>query len=131
MHWLTHRPGYLAFTSASALALTLTAPGAMAEVQSKAISYEDEGVPLTGHLYWDDAIDGKRPGVLVIHEWWGLNDYARRRAQMLAGLGYVAFAADMYGNDQVTDDPSQAQEWMQEVTVDPELWRLRAGAGLD
>ncbi|MBK1706790.1 dienelactone hydrolase family protein [Halochromatium glycolicum] len=131
MRWLTHRPGYLAFASASALALTLTAPSAIAEVQSKAISYEDEGVPLTGYLYWDDAIDGARPGVLVIHEWWGLNDYAKQRAQMLAELGYVAFAADMYGNDQVTDDPSQAQQWMQEVTVDPELWRLRAGAGLD
>ncbi|NEV61385.1 dienelactone hydrolase family protein [Thiorhodococcus minor] len=104
--------------------------GAHAEVQSKAISYDDEGTALTGYLYWDDATTEKRPGVLVVHEWWGLNDYAKKRARMLAELGYVAFAADMYGGDRVTKDPGQARDWMQEVTVDPELWRLRAGAAL-
>jgi dienelactone hydrolase len=114
-----------------ALALTLLSASAIAEVQTKAISYEDEGVPLTGHLYWDDALGGPRPGVLVIHEWWGLNDYAKTRAKMLAELGYVAFAADMYGHDRVTDKPDQAREWMQEITVDPELWQLRASAGLE
>lgn len=123
-----------ALPSAMALAAVavggLTAGTVQAEVQSKPISYEDEGVPLTGYLYWDDTIEGQRPGILVIHEWWGLNDYAKQRAKMLAGLGYVAFAADMYGNNQVTDQPSQAKEWMQEVTVDPELWRQRANAGL-
>lgn len=112
------------------LTTALMLGSAHAEVQSKAVSYEDEGVPLTGYLYWDDALEGERPGILVIHEWWGLNDYAKQRARMLAELGYVAFAADMYGNDQVTDQPSQAREWMQEVTVDPDLWRQRAAAGL-
>ncbi len=102
----------------------------LAEVQTKSVEYMDEDVTLTGHLYWDDSIEGKRPGVLLIHEWWGLNDYARRRARMLAELGYVAFAADMYGNNQVTEQPSQAQEWMQEITADVELWRQRAGLGL-
>jgi len=131
MRWFQHPPSRLGLAASTALALSLAATSGSAEVQSKAVDYEDEGVPLTGHLYWDDAVEGKRPGVLVIHEWWGLNEYAKRRARMLAELGYVAFAADMYGNDQVTDKPSQAQEWMQEVTVDPELWRLRAGAGLD
>lgn len=113
------------------LALTLLSTSVTAEVQTKAISYEDEGVPLNGYLYWDDALEGPRPGVLVIHEWWGLNDYAKTRAKMLAELGYVAFAADMYGDNRVTDKPDQAREWMQEVTVDPELWRLRAAAGLE
>jgi dienelactone hydrolase len=123
--------GARALPSAIALAACLLAAGtAHAEIQSKSVSYEDEGIPLTGHLYWDDATEGERPGVLLIHEWWGLNDYAKKRARMLAELGYVAFAADMYGNNQVTDQPSQAQEWMQEVTVDPELWRQRADAGL-
>jgi dienelactone hydrolase len=121
---------------AFALLMLLLAAGAMpmaalAAIQTKAVAYADEDVALTGHLYWDDSIEGKRPGVLVIHEWWGLNDYARERARMLAELGYVAFAADMYGNDQVTDQPSQAQEWMQEVTADVELWRQRAALGLD
>jgi dienelactone hydrolase len=119
---------------AASLLLLLAAivPAALlAEVQTKAVEYMDEDVPLTGHLYWDDSIEGKRPGVLVIHEWWGLNDYAKERARMLAELGYVAFAADMYGNNQVTDKPDQARDWMQEITADVELWRQRAGLGLD
>jgi dienelactone hydrolase len=115
---------------ASGLALLLCAASAHAAVQSKEVTYDDEGTTLTGYLYWDDAVEGKRPGVLVIHEWWGLNDYAKKRAGMLAELGYVAFAADMYGGDQVTDKPEQASEWMQEITADVELWRLRADAGL-
>jgi dienelactone hydrolase len=112
------------------LAFGLASPSAQGEVQSETLHYEDAGVALTGHLYWDDAVEGERPGILVIHEWWGLNDYARQRARRLAELGYVAFAADMYGNDRVTDRPDQAREWMQEITVDPELWRQRAAAGL-
>ena len=103
---------------------------AQAEVQTRAVTYEDQGEPLTGHLYWDDAVSGKRPGVMVIHEWWGLDDYAQRRARMLAELGYVAFAADMYGTGRVTDTPDQARAWMQEVTADLEWWRGRALAGL-
>ena len=97
-----------------------------AAVQSKTVEYQDDGVTLTGYLYWDDAVQGARPGVLVIHEWWGLNDYAKKRAQMLAELGYVAFAADMYGDGQVTDKPDQARTWMQEITADVEGWRARA-----
>ena len=108
----------------------LAAGVAQAEVRTKAVVYEDQGEPLTGHLYWDDAVDGKRPGVLVIHEWWGLDDYAQRRARMLAEQGYVAFAADMYGTGRVTDTPDQARAWMQEVTADVEWWRARAMAGL-
>jgi len=117
------------FAIASVILFACT-QAALAEVQTQAIEYMDEDVPLTGHLYWDDAVEGQRPGILVIHEWWGLNDYAKKRARMLAELGYVAFAADMYGNDQVTDQPDQARDWMQEVTADVELWVQRAELGL-
>jgi dienelactone hydrolase len=110
--------------------LTLTLGTAQAAVQSKAIEYDDHGTKLTGHLYWDDGKAGKRPGVVVYHEWWGLNDYAKKRARMLAELGYVAFAADMYGDDKVTASPDQARQWMQQVTVDVDLWRERANLGL-
>lgn len=113
------------------LLLVLFIAPAGAAIQSKVIKYQDEDIPLTGYLYWDDAIEGKRPGVLVIHEWWGLNDYAKKRARMLAELGYVAFAADMYGNNQVTTKPDQARDWMQEVTADVEGWRARAKLGLE
>jgi dienelactone hydrolase len=104
---------------------------AHAAVQSKSVVYKDDETTLTGYLYWDAAVEGKRPGVLVIHEWWGLNDYAKKRARMLAELGYVAFAADMYGGGHVTDKPDQARTWMQEVTADVEGWRARAQLGLD
>ncbi len=111
------------------LLVILTFP-AIADVQSKVVKYQDEETALTGYLYWDDAIKSPRPGILVIHEWWGLNDYARKRASLLAELGYVAFAADMYGTDKVTESPGQAEEWMREVTADVEGWRSRAALGL-
>jgi dienelactone hydrolase len=110
--------------------LTLTLGAAQAAVQTKAITYDDHGTKLTGHLYWDDAKTGKRPGIVVYHEWWGLNDYAKKRARMLAELGYVAFAADMYGDGKITETPDQARQWMQQVTTDVDLWRERANLGL-
>jgi dienelactone hydrolase len=67
-----------------------------AEVQTKKVTYKHGTVECQGFLAWDDKVQGPRPGVLVVHEWWGLNDYARSRAEQLAKLGYVAFAADMY-----------------------------------
>jgi dienelactone hydrolase len=110
--------------------LLLATTAVHAEVQSRAVSYQHDDVELTGYLYWDDAHAEPRPGVLVIHEWWGLNEYARTRARMLADLGFVAFAADMYGGGKVTDKPDQARAWMQEITADVEGWRERAELGL-
>jgi dienelactone hydrolase len=113
------------------LAACLSFSGAMAEVRSAPVAYKDGDENLTGYLYWNDAVEGKRPGVLVVHEWWGLNDYARSRAEKLAELGYVAFAADMYGGNKVTSHPAQAGEWMKATTSDLEGWRSRAQKGLD
>ena len=111
--------------------LAAFASPAMAAIQSKAVNYEHEEAKLTGYLYWDDAFDSPRPGVMVVHEWWGLNDYAKKRAHMLAELGYVAFAADMYGDGKVTDKPEQAKTWMMEVPADVEGWVERAELGLE
>ncbi|MBU0655916.1 MAG: dienelactone hydrolase family protein [Gammaproteobacteria bacterium] len=111
--------------------LSLLATSVSAAVKSEAVEYEYEGTKLTGYLYYDDAKTDKRPGVMVVHEWWGLNDYAKKRAEMLAELGYVAFAADMYGDNKVTDKPDQAREWMTEVTSDVDAWRGTALAGLE
>jgi dienelactone hydrolase len=80
-------------------------PAAQAELHHETIDYQDGDTPLQGYLVWDDAYTGKRPGIMVVHEWWGLNDYARARADKLAEAGYVACAADMYGYRQVTDHP--------------------------
>jgi dienelactone hydrolase len=79
-----------------------------AKVLTKTVSYEHDGVKLQGYLAYEDSIQGKRPAVLVVHEWWGLNEYARWRAEKLAAMGYVAFALDMYGKGKVTKHPKQA-----------------------
>jgi len=111
--------------------LFVSAVPAFAAVTSKAIDYADGDTPLRGYLYWDDAAQGKRPGVLVVHEWWGLNDYAKNRAQQLAGLGYVAFALDMYGAGKVTRHPDEAGAWMKTVNQNIDAWVRRATAGLN
>ena len=68
---------------------------ARAEIRSEVVNYQIAGQPFQGYLSYDDSISGKRPGILVVHEWWGHNAYARKRADMLAKLGYTAFALDM------------------------------------
>ena len=82
------------------LSLTVFAGSAAAKpmVEGKDVQYSADGVVLKGYLAYDKNVKGKRPGVLVVHEWWGLNDYARKRANMLAELGYTALAVDMYGD---------------------------------
>ena len=115
-----------------AIALTLlTAPVASADVQTKTVTYTHGSVELEGFLAWDDSLKGKRPGILVVHEWWGLNDYARQRAQQLAAMGYVAFALDMYGKGKVTQHPDQAGTWMKHVQSNIQVWQARALAGLN
>src|SRR5215475_11751260 len=104
---------------------------ARAEVKTKTVTYQYDGVAFRGHLAWDDAVKGPRPGVLVVHEWWGLNDYARKRAEQLAGLGYVAFAADMYGEGKVTEHPKEAGQMAAKVRANVQDWRKRAEAALD
>jgi dienelactone hydrolase len=111
--------------------LLLLAGPARAEVKTKTIDYEHGGTKLKGYLAYDDAAKGKRPGVLVVHEWWGLNDYARKRAEQLAGLGYVAFAADMYGDGKTTAHPKEAGEMATKVRANLDAWRGRATAALD
>lgn len=114
----------------SALMLLAAAFPAQAEIVSKVVEYKDGDVTLKGYLAYDDAIEGKRPGVLVVHEWWGLNDYARTRANQLAKLGYVALAADMYGDGKTTTSPDEAGKWATEVKTS-ELIRTRSRAALD
>ena len=104
---------------------------AQAKVATKDIAYEQDGQKLEGYLAYDDAKSGPRPGVLVIHEWWGLNDYVKSRTKQLAEMGYVAFAADMYGDHKVTRDAKQAQEWSGAFYSTPAKFAARSKAGLD
>src|SRR5512133_3763106 len=80
------------------LALLCFSASALAAVQGKEISYTADGTTLKGWIAWDDAAKGKRPAVLVVHEWRGHYAYTRKRANMMAELGYVALAVDMYGD---------------------------------
>jgi len=102
-----------------------------AAVKTEAIEYKDGDTLLKGYLAYDDAIEGKRPGILVVHEWWGLNDYAKKRAEMLAELGYVAFALDMYGDEKATEHADEASAWMKQITANVDAWQARATRGLE
>jgi dienelactone hydrolase len=115
----------------SALAVLIGATAAFAELKTEVIEYKHGDTPLEGYLAYDDAFAGKRPGVLVVHEWWGHNAYARKRAEQLAALGYVAFALDMYGKDVLAKTPKEAGEKAGVFKKDRALMRARAMAGLD
>lgn len=111
-------------------AVAFGAAAASAEVKSKKVEYKHGETTFIGHLAWDDAVKGKRPGVLVVHEWWGLNAHAKERAEMLAKLGYVALACDMYGNGKVVDHPNDARAMSGEVRKNVAEWQARAAAAL-
>ena len=101
-----------------------------AAFQSKVVPYTVGEHSFEGFLAWDDSGAGKRPGILVVHEWWGLNDYARSRAKQLAAMGYVAFAVDMYGKGKITTHPDQASKWAKLTTSNVKDWVERAQEGL-
>jgi len=88
---------------------------ASAEVVGEKISYEVDGETMKGYIAFDDAIKAKRPGVIVVHEWWGHNDYAQKRARMLAELGYTAIALDMYGEGKQASHPKDAGKMAKEI----------------
>ncbi|MEG3638591.1 dienelactone hydrolase family protein [Magnetococcus sp. PR-3] len=112
-----------------AMAVVWSVP-AWAAIHEQEIPYNDGQTQLAGYLVWDDQFSGKRPGVLVVHEWWGLNDYAKSRARQLASMGYIAFAADMYGKGHVTEHAKEAKGWMKQVTANVAGWRKRADLAL-
>ncbi|MDP1758787.1 MAG: dienelactone hydrolase family protein, partial [Thermodesulfovibrionales bacterium] len=84
-------------------------------VKGKDVTYSHNGVMMKGYLAYDETIKGKMPGVLVVHEFWGLNDYARKRAMMLAELGYMALAVDMYGDGKQAAHPEEARAFADEL----------------
>ncbi|RKZ48002.1 MAG: dienelactone hydrolase family protein [Candidatus Parabeggiatoa sp. nov. 3] len=95
--------------------LLFTGLPAYAAIKGEPVDYSANGVTLKGYLAYDTDIKGKRPGVLVVHEWWGHNEYARKRARMLAELGYTALAIDMYGDGKNTGHPNEAKKFMMAV----------------
>jgi len=102
-----------------------------AKLRLEAIEYKEGDTVLEGYLAYDDAIKGKRPGVMVVHEWTGLGPYVKRRANELAELGYIAFAADIYGKGVRPKDHEEAAKVSGIYFNDRKLMRARAKAGLD
>jgi dienelactone hydrolase len=88
------------------------------QIRTEEVEYSAGDVTMKGFLAWDENQPGPRPGVLVVHEWWGLNDYARSRARQLAELGYTALALDMYGNGQQAEHPEDATKFSSAVMSD-------------
>ncbi len=103
---------------------------ATAGLVGKEVSYSIPGMTMKGYYVYDDAIQGPRPAVIVVHEWWGLNDYARKRADMLAELGYAAFAVDMYGSGKTAEHPDDAGKFSAEVSKNLPVMKERFNAAL-
>lgn len=103
---------------------------ALAAIQKKTVEYRDGNTVLEGYLAYDDAIQGKRPGVLVVHEWNGLGSYTKERTEQLAELGYVAFAVDMYGKGIRPKNPEESGAQANIYRSNRQLMRSRANAGL-
>jgi dienelactone hydrolase len=114
------------------LALSILIAGsAFAKLHEQAVEYSSDGLTMKGYIAYDDTVKGKRPGVLVVHEWWGYNEYARTRARMLAGLGYTAMALDMYGNGKQAEHPDDAGKFSSEVMKNMPVAKERFIAAMD
>jgi dienelactone hydrolase len=101
------------------------------KIKGKVVTYKAGNVVLKGYLAFDANIKGKRPGVLVVHEWWGHNEYVRKRARMLAGMGYTALALDMYGNGKQANHPDDAGKFAAEVMKNAAVGEGRFMAALE
>ena len=102
-----------------------------AAIQTKTVEYQQGDTTLEGVLVWDDTVQAQRPGVLVVHQWMGLTDYEKHRAEMLAQLGYVAFCADIYGKGVRPQTVAEAGALAGKYKSDRQLLRARVNAGLD
>ncbi|MET0384907.1 MAG: dienelactone hydrolase family protein [Polyangiales bacterium] len=126
-------PGFEGIVGWSWLAVLVSltsAQAARAEIKTEEIEYKQGDTPLQGFVAWDTAQTGKRPAVLIVHEWWGHNQHVRNQALRLAKAGYVAFALDMYGKGKVTTHPADAKTFMQEASADFPREKARFDAAL-
>jgi dienelactone hydrolase len=114
-----------------ACAMLACSAWARAEVHTEMVEYKHGDTVLQGYLAYDSAISGKRPGVLIIHQWKGLTDYEKKRAELLAKLGYTAFVVDIYGKDVRPKDAQAAGREAGKYKNDRPLLRARAQAGLE
>ena len=118
-------------TTLAALALLSSLSIAQAELVGKDVDYKDGDLTFEGFHAYDEAVEGKRPAVLIVHQWTGLSDYEKRRARMLAELGYNVFALDIYGKGIRPPAPKESGKMAGKFKGDRELFRARLKLGLD
>jgi dienelactone hydrolase len=111
--------------TAAFLLFVLAISSAYAELREEEVAYKVDGVSMKGLIVYDDAIKEKRPGILVVHEWWGHNEHARNQARRLAKSGYVGFAIDLYGDGKVTTHPEEAGKFSGEIAKNMEMGKAR------
>ena len=95
------------------------------------VTYTDKGVTMNGYVVYDANKEGKRPAIIVVHEWWGLNDYPKMRARKLAELGYIAMAIDLYGDGKTADNPGDAGKMASQFYQNPKMAKSRFDAALN
>jgi len=108
---------------------TVTAPKEP-KYREENVSYAGDNISMNGYVVYDENKEGIRPAVIVVPEWWGLNDYPKRRARELAELGYIAIAIDMYGDGKVADNPDSASKYATPFYKDPQMAKRRFDAAL-
>jgi dienelactone hydrolase len=113
-----------------AVLVATTAFTSRAAIHTETVEYKQGDTTLEGFVAYDDAVHGQRPGILIVHQWMGLTDYEKKRAEMLAQLGYVAFCADIYGNGVLPKNTQEAGVLAGKYKGDRQLLRARVKAGL-
>jgi dienelactone hydrolase len=115
----------------SFILIAIFAVSSFAAVKNEIVEYHHGDVVLEGNLVYDNLLKSKRPGILLVHEWWGKNKYAQSRAEQLANLGYVVFVMDMYGKGVITDKAKEAKKLSTPFYEDRQLMRDRSVAGFE
>ena len=113
--------------SLAAVLVALTLP-AYAAIKEEPVTYKDGEATMKGFIVYDDAVKGKRPGIVLVHEWWGVTKHTHTEAQRFARQGYTAFIADMYGDAKTADNPKDAGGLMKSLMGDPAIVKKRFDA---
>src|SRR5688572_8786487 len=100
------------------------------KIKEENVTYEGDNVTMNGYVAYDENKEGTRPAVLVVHEWWGLNDYSKQRAKQLAELGYFAMAIDLFGNGVQADNPRAADSLAKPFYTDAQMVKRRFDAAM-
>jgi dienelactone hydrolase len=120
---------FILITIGSSFSL-LRAQNSTKMIKEENVTYSADGVTLKGYIAYDQNLKGKRPAILVVHEWWGLNDYPKMRARKLAELGYIAMAVDIFGDGKIAANPQEAQEYTKPFYQNPGLAKTRLDAAI-